>query len=93
MKGEGRLECQQASIIEFTRPDSTVWGTSGAKVTEWEAFSVCDPKVVEKDSFMEISFHIPNDNTQLGAVGKEAVATFEGIATLTPSNRNVAIVV
>ncbi|KAI3518663.1 hypothetical protein L1887_07470 [Cichorium endivia] len=49
-----------------------------------EAFSVCDPKVVEKDSFMEISFHIPNDNTQLGAGGKEDVATFEGIAILTP---------
>ncbi|KAI3668815.1 hypothetical protein L1987_88170 [Smallanthus sonchifolius] len=26
MKGEGRLECQQASIIEFTRPDSTRLG-------------------------------------------------------------------
>ncbi|BBN68296.1 hypothetical protein Prudu_366S000600 [Prunus dulcis] len=24
LKGEGRLECQRASIIEFTRPDSTV---------------------------------------------------------------------
>ncbi|KAI3510795.1 hypothetical protein L1887_17932 [Cichorium endivia] len=34
-----------------------------------EAFLVCDPKVVEKDSFMEISFHIPNDNTQF--VGDE----------------------
>ncbi|KAI3680319.1 hypothetical protein L2E82_50419 [Cichorium intybus] len=34
-----------------------------------EAFSVCDLKVVEKDSFMEISFHIPNDNTQF--VGDE----------------------
>ncbi|KAI3521489.1 hypothetical protein L1887_10957 [Cichorium endivia] len=49
-----------------------------------EAFSVCDLKVVEKDSFMEISFHIPNDNTQLGTRGKEVVATFEGIAILTP---------
>ncbi|KAI3519165.1 hypothetical protein L1887_08192 [Cichorium endivia] len=28
MKGEGRLECQQASIIEFTRPDSTRLGNS-----------------------------------------------------------------
>ena len=37
LKGEGRLECQRASIIEFTRPDSTVpiLGTSSAKVTEW----------------------------------------------------------
>ncbi|GAY61618.1 hypothetical protein CUMW_211390 [Citrus unshiu] len=26
LKGEGRLECQQASIIEFTRPDSTNFG-------------------------------------------------------------------
>ena len=26
MKGEGKLECQQASIIEFTRPDSTRLG-------------------------------------------------------------------
>nr|YP_010470267.1 Ycf15 protein [Stevia rebaudiana]YP_010470284.1 Ycf15 protein [Stevia rebaudiana]UVF35344.1 Ycf15 protein [Stevia rebaudiana]UVF35361.1 Ycf15 protein [Stevia rebaudiana]UVF37753.1 Ycf15 protein [Stevia rebaudiana]UVF37770.1 Ycf15 protein [Stevia rebaudiana] len=26
MKGEGRLECQQASIIEFTRSDSTRLG-------------------------------------------------------------------
>ncbi|KAI3721874.1 hypothetical protein L2E82_32893 [Cichorium intybus] len=34
-----------------------------------EAFSACDPKVVEKDSFMEINFHIPNDNTQF--VGDE----------------------
>ncbi|KAI3781931.1 hypothetical protein L2E82_11959 [Cichorium intybus] len=34
-----------------------------------EAFSVCDLKAVEKDSFMEISFHIPNDNTQF--VGDE----------------------
>ncbi|TYI77138.1 hypothetical protein E1A91_D06G125700v1, partial [Gossypium mustelinum] len=23
LKGEGKLECHQASIIEFTRPDST----------------------------------------------------------------------
>nr|QJS35520.1 hypothetical chloroplast RF15 [Liparis japonica]QJS35521.1 hypothetical chloroplast RF15 [Liparis japonica] len=27
LKGEGRLECQQTSIIEFTRPDSTHFGT------------------------------------------------------------------
>jgi hypothetical protein len=31
LKGEGRLECQQASIIEFR----AIWGTSSAKVTEW----------------------------------------------------------
>ncbi|CAB4314531.1 unnamed protein product [Prunus armeniaca] len=37
LKGEGRLECQRVSIIEFTRPDSTIpiLGTSSAKVTEW----------------------------------------------------------
>nr|YP_010130333.1 hypothetical chloroplast RF15 [Dodartia orientalis]YP_010130350.1 hypothetical chloroplast RF15 [Dodartia orientalis]QPZ51255.1 hypothetical chloroplast RF15 [Dodartia orientalis]QPZ51260.1 hypothetical chloroplast RF15 [Dodartia orientalis]WGC93328.1 hypothetical chloroplast RF15 [Dodartia orientalis]WGC93344.1 hypothetical chloroplast RF15 [Dodartia orientalis] len=26
LKGEGRVECQQASIIELTRPDSTPFG-------------------------------------------------------------------
>ncbi|PIA62533.1 hypothetical protein AQUCO_00200505v1 [Aquilegia coerulea] len=63
----------------------------------------------EKDSLMEISFYVPNTNTQyvgdetrpsaqvfhekiqsmadVGASGEEAVATFDGIAVLTPRGR------